>query len=304
MIAKIKSLAVIGGIHGFTAGLVFLGKGHLDPFVPGLTVLGTTAALAAGVQALAFIPAYIYQTEKFFDLTGSLTFLLCTGYSFYAGSVMNNGIATNPAKILSVLAAIWALRLGSFLFNRILRDGKDGRFDEIKPNPLRFLTVWTIQGLWVFLTAFPVFIINSSQGLTGGALSPLGYFGLATWAVGFSLEAIADYQKRVWKNDPNKKNPFIDVGLWKYSRHPNYFGEITLWTGTYLTSVTSFAGTQHIGALSPIFVFLLLNYVSGIPLLESGADKKFAGNEEYLKYKKNTSILVPLLPRKSNEKDN
>lgn len=292
MLTKIKSLAIFAGINGFSQVLGVLGKGHMDPFFKSFSILQTTAALAFGIQFAVFIPAYVYQTERFFDLTGSLTYLLCTCYSLYAGSVVNGGLCTFQSKVVSILVATWALRLGSFLFNRILQDGKDTRFDELKPDFFRFLNVWALQGLWVFLTALPVFITNASQVGAQG-LSPLGMVGVCVWTLGFGIESVADYQKRYWRSLKDKQKPFIDYGLWYYSRHPNYFGEITLWTGMFLICCGSFKGSQHIGLLSPLFVYTLLNYVSGVPLLEKSSDKKYGHLKEYSEYKSNTNCLVP-----------
>ena len=200
--AKLKGAGVFLGITGLTQGLALLGKGHIDPNFTRCTILQTTAGIAMGVQLAGFLPAYLFQTEKFYDITGSLTYGLCIGYSLVAGKVANGGIYDWKAKLVSTLAVVWAVRLGSFLFSRILKEGKDRRFDTIKPNFLSFLTAWSLQGLWVFLTAFPVLIVDSSQGLTQSKVSPLSLVGLTVWTLGFVIESVADHQKSVWRVQP------------------------------------------------------------------------------------------------------
>ena len=194
---------------------------------------------------------------------------------------------------------IWALRLGTFLFRRIQKAGKDDRFDEIKPSFIRFLNAWTIQGLWVTFTAATALI-----GITTLARKDIGVFaviGFLVWVFGFAFEVIADAQKSRFNADTANKGKFIHTGLWAYSRHPNYFGEIVLWIGVAIIAIPVLQGWQWIAMISPLFVTFLLTRVSGVPMLEDKADKKWGGQADYEAYKKNTPVLIPRLTKAGKE---
>ncbi len=254
----------------------------------GFPVFALVVALAFVIQWLAFIPAYLFQTEKFYDLTGSLTYLSVTLIALF----FSNG-ADARALLLAALVIVWALRLGTFLFRRIRKAGKDDRFDEIKPSFIRFLNAWTIQALWVTFTASAALI-----GITTAARKDLDLFaliGFLVWLAGFSIEVIADAQKSRFNADPANRGKFIQTGLWSRSRHPNYFGEIVLWVGVLIISLPVLHGWQWVALISPLFVAFLLTRVSGIPLLEKKADEKWGGQPEYEAYKKNTPVLIPRL---------
>lgn len=259
-----------------------------------LPLLVVCALVAIGAQWLAFVPAYLRQTEHFYDLTGSLTYLTLIGLSL--GVAASQGALEPRQLLVSALVAVWAGRLGSFLFRRVRRDGGDGRFDEIKPRFVRFLNAWSLQGVWVFLTALGALILNT-RAEPGPALGLLDALGLGVWALGFGLEVIADRQKSAFKADPANRGRFIDRGLWAWSRHPNYFGEITLWTGVFLIGAGTFSGGEWVAVLSPLFVTLLLTKVSGVPLLERRSDERWGGQPEYEAYKARTPVLVPRPPR-------
>lgn len=243
------------------------------------------AIVAFLVHWIAFIPAYLKQTEKFYDLTGSITYLSVIGLGVYL-----SGTTDARALLVAGLVVIWTLRLGSFLFLRILQDGKDTRFDEIKPNAPRFFTAWTLSGLWVFLTALAAIIVISSK--TTKPLGVFAYLGLAVWIFGFAIEVVADRQKRIFRKDPANKGQFITTGLWAWSRHPNYFGEIMLWLGVFIISIPVLQAWQWLAVLSPLFVYLLLTKVSGVPMLEEIADKRWGGQEKYEAYKARTPVLM------------
>ena len=192
-----------------------------------------------------------------------------------------------------MLVLIWAARLGTFLFRRVKKAGKDDRFDDIKPSFLRFLNVWTIQGLWITLTLAAALIAITSSYRKG--IDVFAIVGLLIWILGFAFEVVADLQKSRFNADPANKGKFINTGLWSRSRHPNYFGEIVLWVGIAIIALPVLRGWQWVALISPLFVTLLLTKVSGIPLLEKKADKKWGGQEEYEAYKKKTPILIPKL---------
>jgi steroid 5-alpha reductase family enzyme len=195
--------------------------------------------------------------------------------------------------LLAALVIIWALRLGTFLFRRIQKAGKDDRFDEIKPNFLRFLNVWTIQALWVTFTVAAALVTITSANRK--ELDLFALVGLLVWVLGFAIEAIADAQKGSFSANPDNKGKFIQTGLWSRSRHPNYFGEITLWVGIAIIALPVLQGWQWVALISPVFVALLLTRVSGVPLLEKKADQKWGGQEDYEAYKKRTPVLIPKL---------
>ena len=244
--------------------------------------------LAFLIQWMAYIPAYVFQTEKFYDLTGSLTYLSVIWYALIlASSDFANANAANIVIVL--LISLWALRLGSFLFMRIHKDGEDKRFRTIKPSATKFFMTWTLQGLWVSLCSMCALTAISSD--SGVVVNALFYFGLGLFIFGFSVEIIADNQKSKFRSLPENRDKFIASGLWAKSRHPNYFGEIVLWTGIATMSFSSLEGWQYLTLISPIFTYILLVYVSGVRMLEARADKKWGDNDDYIKYKSETPVL-------------
>jgi steroid 5-alpha reductase family enzyme len=259
--------------------------------VAGIPLFVWSVGLVFAIQWLAFIPAYWLQTERFFDLTGSITYLLVIAFAL----AFNPGIDTRRL-FLAIMVTIWAVRLGTFLFSRIKKAGKDDRFDAFKSHFFRFLTVWTIQGMWITFTIAAALTamtttLRKGPDLWGGA-------GLFLWLCGFFLEAVADWQKIRFRANPQNRDRFIHTGLWALSRHPNYFGEIVLWIGIAFVAFPVLAGWQRLALGSPVFVYLLLTRISGIPLLEKKADKKWGGREEYEIYKKTTPVLLPAILRK------
>jgi len=245
--------------------------------------------LAFIIQWIAFIPAYVFQTEKFYDLTGSLTYLTVIWYSLILAS--NEITNYNGASITIVLLiSIWAIRLGSFLFMRIHKDGEDKRFRTIKPSATQFFMTWTLQGLWVSLCSMCALTAISSS--TGVIVNTLFYIGFALFILGFCIEVISDNQKSKFRSFPENRDKFITTGLWAKSRHPNFFGEIVLWTGVAVMSFSSLEGPQYLTLISPLFTYILLMYVSGVRMLEARADKKWGHDEAYIKYKSDTPVLI------------
>jgi steroid 5-alpha reductase family enzyme len=253
-------------------------------------VFALGGAICFALNWLVFVPSYAAQTERYFDLTGSLTYLAVVACGVALGS-------RDPrALLLALLIAVWALRLGTFLFRRISREGADRRFDALKPSFARFLMTWTLQGLWVFLT-----ISCALAAITASAAKPLGALaalGTAVWVAGFAIEAISDRQKAAFRADPANRDRFIKTGLWASSRHPNYCGEILLWIGVALVALPALSGWSFVTLVSPLFVYVLLTRISGIPLLESRSDAKWGDDPEYQAYKARTPVLW-LRPRAS-----
>jgi len=249
----------------------------LFAFLIGLTFL---------IQWLTFIPAYLLQSEKFFDLTGSITYILVT-----IMAVLFTPVVDGRSILLLALVLIWAIRLGTFLFNRIHKAGKDTRFDRIKPSFIRFFSAWTLQGLWVtFTLAAALAAIVTTTRQEPGFFALIGFL---VWVFGFTIEVVADVQKSSFNSNPKNKNKFIHTGLWARSRHPNYFGEIILWIGVAIIALPVLRGWLWLCLISPVFVTLLLTRVSGVPTLEKKAEKKWGGRKDYEAFKKRTPMLIP-----------
>nr|XP_060620027.1 uncharacterized protein LOC132768294 [Anolis sagrei ordinatus] len=227
------------------------------------------------------------RTEKFFDLAGSGTFILLAHLSLSWGN------SSHPRQqVQTGLVTIWGLRLGLYLFLRILKDGHDRRFHGIRDQPGIFFFYWTLQGVWVFITLLPTLLLNLEKHE-----KPLGfwdYLGWSTWAVGFIIEAVADQQKWHFRSNPDNTGKFIQSGLWAYSRHPNYLGEILLWTGLFVSAASVLHGWQYISIVSPLLVWYLLNYVSGIPILEKAAMKRWGKEAAFQAYLQETPVLWPI----------
>ncbi|XP_063300904.1 uncharacterized protein LOC134597477 [Pelobates fuscus] len=251
-----------------------------------LLPLSLGLALSLGIQWVLWAVAVLLQTEKFYDLAGSGTFVLLAHVSlrWVGRRYMRQQIQTG-------LITLWGIRLGSFLFLRILRDGHDRRFNGVRDSPGTFLIYWTVQGVWIFITLLPSLILNLET--RNKPLGVLDYFGWALWTIGFLTQTIADQQKWNFKSDPDNTGKFIQSGLWAYSRHPNYLGEILQWSGLFLSAASVLSGFQYISIISPLFVWFLLSYVSGIPILEKQAMKRWGSDPGFQSYIKQTPVLWP-----------
>ncbi|WP_333697918.1 DUF1295 domain-containing protein [Kordiimonas lacus] len=288
MMKLLKSMMVALIATTIGLGTMFLAGGE-GPQVFGLPMMVVCGLLAYAVNWIAFVPAALAQTEKYYDLMGSVSYLV----TIVAACLLSAPLHER-ALVVAALVIIWTVRLGSFLFARIRADGQDKRFTEIRSNPARFFVTWTIQGAWVTLTAAAAFLI-----ITSANTAPLGaafYAGVAMWVVGFAFEAVADSQKKAFRNNPENKGKFIQSGLWAWSRHPNYFGELLLWSGIFVISLPLLSGMEWIVLISPVFVYFLLTKVSGIPLLEKLGKKRWGEDPSYQAYLKRTSRLLPLPP--------
>jgi len=281
-------VAIIGALTIATAVARAGSDGSITVY--GLPLFALAGAIAFLVQWVVFLPSFVLQTEHYYDLTGSLTYL-----SLIIGTLLFVGNFDARSILLTVLVSIWALRLGYFLFRRIRQRGVDERFDAIKPSFTRFLMAWTLQGLWVFLTlAAALAAMTSAQSLPLGLI---GFVGMAVWAAGFGIEVVSDRQKQAFRQDPENSNRFTTTGLWAWSRHPNYFGEILLWLGIALIAMPALSGWQYLTLSSPLFVYFLLTRVSGIPILESRAGERWGKDPGFKAYRNKTSVLFPHPPR-------
>ncbi|MFT5572883.1 MAG: steroid 5-alpha reductase family enzyme [Cryomorphaceae bacterium] len=288
--AKSKTIIALFIAVLISLGLCFAG-GDGGARIGSISVFALCGLLAFAINWLAFIPANAANSERYYDLTGSLTYV-----SMIAAAVLLTPELGLRAQLAAIMVAVWAVRLGTFLFIRISKDGHDDRFDEIKVAPLRFFFTWTLQAVWALFTAACALAI-----ITGGkdqSIGLIGSIGIIMWLIGFIVEVIADGQKRAFKRNPKNQGRFINLGLWSWSRHPNYFGEILLWCGMAVLAIPVLSGWQWFTLVSPLFVILLLTRLSGIPTLTKKADKKWGNDADYQAYLASTSLLFPRPPRK------
>ena len=270
-------------------GLALAGSQHSITVMQGIPLYALCVAIAFVIQWGAFIPSYFARTEKYYDLIGSLTYTTVILVALIMTSRYDS-----QSILLAVLVLIWTFRLGFYLFRRILRTGKDKRFNEIKKSASRFFLAWTLQGLWVsFTAAAALAAITHEKTVELGIVSIIG---ICVWVIGFSFEVIADLQKSKFAQNPANRDKFITVGLWSVSRHPNYFGEIVIWIGIAIIAFPSLQGWGYLTLISPIFVAMLITQISGVPLNERYADEKWGGQKDYEEYKKKTPVLIPKLP--------
>ena len=265
--------------------LSFLGS-NIESSIQTINSFSFLLVLSVIIQIIFFIPSFILKTEKLYDLIGSTTYVIVTSIAYVS---VDNKTTTDTLLFLFII--IWATRLGTYLFRRIQRDSEDVRFEKAKRNFFWFLQYWMGQALWVSITscAAVIAILKPESSI----LNIYSFIGIIIWLFGFSIEVISDLQKNNFKKSQNTNETFISTGLWSKSRHPNYFGEITLWAGIYIISLSSFSGIDYLSIISPIFVFILLTRMSGINMLEKIADDRYKHLDEYLEYKENTPKLIP-----------
>lgn len=241
---------------------------------------------ALGFNLLLFLPASILKTDKLTDISYAASFLMLAGIGFWWSD------QTTMQKFAAGMIAVWALRLGGYLLIRILKQGKDRRFNGIRENPVTFLRFWVLQGLSVFVVMLPSSLLWQYPKTPPSLFSCVG---LAVFLIGLILETAADWQKLHFNNH-RVKNIWIDEGVWKLSRHPNYLGEMLVWIGIFLFIVPALSGIQIlIAVLSPLYITTLLYFVSGIPILEKSANKRWGKEPTYIRYKKEVPVLIPAL---------
>lgn len=238
-----------------------------------------------------FIFAALFKTDKVTDLSYGLSFILLTIFL-----LITQQVTQTPQLIIAGLVIIWGIRLITYLFIRILKIKKDSRFDKIRSKPLEFAKFWFFQALAVWVIMLPAStLLSTPQTLNVNLFTTLG---MLITLLGLSIETIADWQKFSFKNQPQNKDKWIQSGIWQYSRHPNYFGEMTFWWGLFVIVIPTLNNWQWLTIAGPLFITYILLFVSGIPPLEKRYAKKYAENKDYLKYKNKTSLLLPL-PKKS-----
>jgi steroid 5-alpha reductase family enzyme len=254
-----------------------------------VTAILLSLGIALAVNGVFFAVAAARRTDVVTDLSYSLTFAVLAVVLLFTG-------AAEPIQLVaSLLVVVWAVRLGTYLFRRIMRMKVDHRFDGMRDDPLRFARFWLLQAITVAVVMLPVTYLLDRDDPPGiGAWS---IAGAAVWLVGLLVEAIADAQKSAYKAKAENRDRLVASGLWRYSRHPNYFGEMLVWWGLFLYTVPVLHGAAFAVVAGPVFITLLLLFVSGIPPLERSAEEKYGNDPAYREYKRRTSILVPLPPR-------
>lgn len=282
------AVIVLSGIgFGLLAGIG-------GPKVGGIATMGICAALAFAINLAAFVPSAVYRTERFYDLTGTVTYLSIVGLALVAAP-LHSGLGW----LVAAMVAVWTLRLGFFLVTRILKDRNDRRFDQLKKSPGKLLVAWMLQGLWAFVTAGCALAIILQAGMRefSGWRALVATLGVALWTTGLAIEAVADGEKRAFRADSANDGRYITSGLWAWSRHPNYFGEILLWTGIAVIGAAVLSGWSRITLLSPVAVYLLLTQVSGVPILERQGQQRWGDEPGYRDYVSSTPVLFPRPPK-------
>lgn len=202
--------------------------------------------------------------------------------------------------LLVILVTVWGLRLAGHIFLRKQGEGEDFRYRQWRESWGRtfvwrsFLQIFMLQGAVIFLVALPVQLVINAPG---GPLGNLDRIGVLVWLFGFGFEAIGDWQLLQFKKNPDNKGKIIQHGLWRYTRHPNYFGEAVLWWGVFLVALNVPYGLLAI--ISPLLIDFLLLKVSGIPMLEA----KYENNPEFMAYKSRTNAFFPWLPKTGGVND-
>jgi steroid 5-alpha reductase family enzyme len=281
-----KTQSIVGiGIALFIGTLILMAGSHGSIEVSGFPLFVVCGLIGFILHWAVFLPSFAFKTDHYFDLTGSISYVS----TVLAVMILNPKLDLRDL-IICLMIVIWAIRLGSFLFLRIKRDGQDTRFNIMKTKFLWFLMTWTLGGLWVLATmAAGLAAITSDNDVPLGGMA---YTGATLWLFGMVIEVIADKQKAKFRSDPANKGRFITTGLWAWSRHPNYFGEITLWLGLSLLALPALSGWQLGTMVSPLFVYVLLTRVSGIPLLEALAEKRWGKDPDFIAYRDATPALM------------
>ena len=241
---------------------------------------------AMAIQAVFFLFAASFRTDKVTDLSYSLSFVVLA-----VALLVLSSEPTAPRVLVTAAIVLWGARLGTYLLARVIRTGRDVRFDSIRDRVLRFAGFWLLQGVTVWVVMLPAAVLNSAPPTTG--LHWATILGGSLWLLGFIIEALADAQKYRFRSNAENEGRWVNMGLWRYSRHPNYFGEMLCWWGIWIVSLRALSGWLWLTALSPFFLTLMLLFVTGIPTVEKRASQKYGEVEEYREYRRTTNSLVP-----------
>jgi len=245
-----------------------IGNNSIEVIPGDIHYLGLCAIVTVAMQLSFFAIAAICKFDKVTDFAGGTNFVILAVLTFVLARTYT------PRQITATtLVCVWGIRLSGYLLYRIIVIGEDRRFDDKRENCLRFAGFWTFQAFWVFTVSLTVILINSPVN-PNSDFFPLDIVGTVIFILGFLLESVADMQKFNFRQNQANKNRWCDVGVWKWSRHPNYYGEILVWLGTFLLSASVLSGWKWVAVLSPSFIIAILLFLSGIPLLEEKADER------------------------------
>lgn len=242
-----------------------------------------------GINIVLFLVAYKFKTDKLTDAAYALSFFVLAMFG------LDGGELTLARVVVAGMVMIWAIRLGGFLLYRIQKTGRDQRFDAWRNSFWLLGRFWVLQAITAWIVMLPILFALSKPTITITLASIIGIF---IWAAALTIEAVADIQKFRFSQNPKNKGKWIAEGLWSWSRHPNYFGEIMVWTGVYIAVFANLTNPERfVGLVSPLFIAGVLLFATGIPILQKQADKKWGKNPAYKVYKKRTSVLIPFPPK-------
>ncbi|OQS54700.1 hypothetical protein EHP00_980 [Ecytonucleospora hepatopenaei] len=245
------------------------------------------------MQMVFYILASIFQFDKLTDFAGGTNFIVLAILTL----ILSKTYSWRQI-LVTLLVTLWGIRLSGYLLYRILKTGTDKRFDDKRNDPIKFAIFWSFQALWVLTVSLPVIFVNSPKSNNfiniNEKFTLSDGIGIIIFLTGLIVESLSDFQKYNFRSNPSNSGKWCDVGIWKYSRHPNYFGEICIWIGIFVISTSIQNKIKWVGILSPIFTATILLFLSGIPLLEKSSDKRYGKNPAYIKYKLHTSPLIPL----------
>jgi len=252
-----------------------------------------TFLVTVGMQLFFFAIAWTFRFDKVTDISGTMNFVLLSWLTFLSGETYYT------RQIVSlILVNVWGVRLGFFLLSRVIKRGKDERFDKMREVCCSFFAFWVFQMIWVWTVSLPVTFLMANQ--IDQNFGPMDIIGYVCWGIGFIFESLADHSKSSFIDKTENKGKIIMDGVWHYSRHPNYFGEIMVWIGLFLTSGATYSvndrSYQFVSILSPAFTAIILLFASGVTMAEQRYDSKYGKEQWYVDYKLRTSVLVPMPP--------
>jgi len=257
-----------------------------------INALLVTFAVSVGIQALLFAVAATFRTDKVTDLSYGITFI-----TLALLLIGRDAVWLSPATALALMVVVWGLRLAGYLFFRILRIGRDARFDGVREHFWKFARFWFFQGVAVWVIMLPAILWFALASRSAGWSLWLAA-GALIWLAGLVIETIADAQKFRARNRQGDRPRWTDHGLWRYSRHPNYFGEILCWWGVFVFVVPGLGWWALVAAAGPLAITGLLLFATGIPTLEASANRRWGRDPEYVAYRLRTNRLIPWPPRK------
>jgi len=197
--------------------------------------------------------------------------------------------------VVTVMVCMWGARLAGYLFMRIIKIGNDNRFDNVRENAFKFGVWFFLQYVTIWAIALPYILLNA-QTSENPPLRANDWVGWVLFAIGLVSEAVGDHQKFVYKNNKANKDHWCDTGLWKYSRHPNYFGELCVWWGLFMSCASVITDYEWFTIGGPLYITVVLLFGSGIPTTEKSTDKRYWSRPEYQEYKQRTPVLIPFVP--------